>query len=138
MQWNMNVAIPESELVFEFIRSSGPGGQNVNKTSSKVRLRWNVDRSTVFTTEEKERIKTFLANRLNLEGEIVLASDETRSQTQNRERVTELLQLLVTEALTPEKERVPTKLPRAVKRKRLDEKAHVSQKKQARGQAWEE
>ena len=132
------IFIPESEMEIDFVRSSGPGGQKVNKTSSKAQLRWNVDRSAVINDEQKNRIKTQLVNRLNKEGEIVLASDELRSQPQNRERVIELLRTLVAQALIPEKERIPTKPRRAVKERRLDEKAKQSQKKQIRGKSWEE
>jgi len=130
--------IPEAEMEIDFVRSSGPGGQKVNKTSSKAQLRWNVDRSAVFTPEEKARIKTQLVNRLNKAGEIVLASDEMRSQPQNRERVVELLRTLVARALVPEKERIPTHPRRAAKERRLDDKARQGQKKQTRGKSWEE
>jgi len=124
--------IPESEIVLDFVRSSGPGGQKVNKTSSKAQLRWNVDRSVVFSDEEKSLIKTFLANRINNEGEVVLASDQERSQFQNKEFVVGLLHALVSHALTPKKKRRPTKPTRSSQRQRLESKARQSRKKEQR------
>ena len=121
--------IPESELDFEFVRSSGPGGQRVNKTSTKAQLRWNVDRSAVFTDDEKTRIKEHLANRINKEGEVVISSDVTRSQSQNKELAIELLRGLVAHAIAPVKKRKPTKPTRSSKERRLKEKSEQAKKK---------
>ncbi|MFA5186241.1 MAG: alternative ribosome rescue aminoacyl-tRNA hydrolase ArfB [Patescibacteria group bacterium] len=128
--------VPESEIHIEFARSSGPGGQKVNKTSSKAVLRWNVDASSAFTPEEKEIIKTKLANRINKAGELYLDSDTQRSQFQNRANVEELLERLITEVLTPQVARIATKPTRGAKERRLEDKKRQGQKKQNR--RWEE
>lgn len=128
--------VPDAEIRLEFVRSSGPGGQKVNKTSSKAVLRWNVDASTAFTPEEKEIIKTKLANRINKAGELYLDSDRLRSQFQNRDAVIGLLQDLITEVLTPQTERKATRPTRSSKERRLDDKKRQGQKKQNR--RWEE
>lgn len=119
--------IPPSEFHFSFVRSSGPGGQNVNKTSSKVQLRWPISRSTVFTTEEKELLKTRLP--VNEAGEVVLSCDVTRSQIQNRQKVIRRLSDLVARALTPRKKRVATRPTRAAKVRRLEQKRRHAEKK---------
>ncbi len=126
------IEIPESELVIDFVRSSGKGGQNVNKTSTKAQLRWNVDASAVFTPEQKQIIKEALAGRLNLAGEIIVMSQEERSQLQNKEHVIERLRSLVAEALIPEKERIATRPSRGSKERRLSEKKQVSRTKESR------
>ena len=124
--------VPESEIHLDFVRSSGPGGQNVNKTSSKAQLRWNVGQSRTFTEEQKTAIRKYAGHRLNIDDEIVLSSQTERSQSQNRDDVVERLQELVAEALTPEKERKPTKVSKLQKRKRLEEKRMASDKKNRR------
>jgi ribosome-associated protein len=123
---------PESEYSIEYVRSSGPGGQKVNKTSSKAVLRWNVDKSLSFTPVEKAVIKTRLTNRINKEGEIVLDSDRQRSQFQNKENVIKLLRDIIAEALKPEVPRVATKPTYSSKLRRLDEKKHRSMKLKGR------
>jgi ribosome-associated protein len=128
--------VPESEITLEFVRSSGPGGQKVNKTSSKAVLRWNVDASSAFSAEEKSIIKEKLANRINKDGELYLDSDRLRSQHQNREHVVELLEELVAEALTPQTERIPTKPTKSSKERRLDGKKRQARKKQLRREEW--
>lgn len=125
-------AVPESEIKLDFVRSSGPGGQNVNKTSSKAQLRWNVGSSRAFTDEQKAAIRKSAGNRLNGADEIVLSSQTERSQSQNRDEVVERLQDLVAGALTPEKERKPTKVSRSQKQGRLDDKRRTGDKKSGR------
>lgn len=125
-------AVPESEISVDFARSSGPGGQKVNKTSSKAQLRWHVGLSEVFTEEQKEMIRTAAGHRLNSEDEIVLSSDVERSQIQNKRDVIGRLQKLVANALTPKKERKPTKVSKAQKQKRLDEKRKRGEQKKLR------
>ncbi len=125
-------AVPESEIQLEFVRSSGPGGQNVNKTSSKAQLRWRVGDSQAFTEEQKAAIRAYAGNRLNNEDEIVLAAQAERSQVQNREEVIRRLQELVTDALAPKKERKATRVSRSQKEQRLSEKRRIGEKKQQR------
>ena len=130
--------IPESEIWIDFVRSSGPGGQKVNKTSSKAQLRWRVDGSAIFSDEQKKLINEFLANRINKEGEVVLASDQERSQLQNKENAVALLHSLVAQAITPQRERIATKPTRSSRKRRLDEKARQSKIKKSRGNPSEE
>jgi ribosome-associated protein len=124
--------VPESEIEIHFVRSSGPGGQNVNKTSSKAQIRWNLKTTGAFTEREKARLRKALGSKLTKEGEIILSSQSERSQEQNREAAVARLQVLVSRALTPEKKRVPTKPTRSAKRKRLEAKKLLSEKKQSR------
>lgn len=129
--------IPESEIYIKFSRSSGKGGQNVNKLSTKAEVHWNIDASKTFTQEEKERIKTALNKRINKKGDLIVTSQEERSQLQNRERAIKRLNNLVAAGLIPEKERIPTKLTRAAKERRLKEKKHQAEKKKRRSQKFE-
>jgi len=126
------VQIPENELVVTFARSSGAGGQNVNKTSTKVFVHWSVGKSFVLSEEEKNRVRTKLANRINNEDELVIASEEERSQLQNRESAVTRLQELVNEALYVPKVRRATRPTRSSKLKRLESKKIRSQIKTAR------
>lgn len=130
--------VPESEIHVTYARSSGPGGQNVNKRSTKAVISWNVRASSAFTEDQMALIEVELANRINKEGEVFIHADATRSREQNRISAIEALQRLVREALTPEAERVPTKPTRASKRRRVDEKRMHSVKKQGRSRKdWE-
>ncbi len=126
--------VPESEITEKFSRSGGKGGQNVNKLSTKVEVRWNVDASSAFTSEEKERIKEILGNRINKEGDLIIFAQEERSQKQNRERAIERLNNLVSAAIIPEKERIATKPTQSSKERRLDEKKHQGEKKKWRSE----
>jgi len=126
--------VPDEEISEKFSHSSGRGGQNINKLSTKAEVRWNVDASMAFTPEEKEKIKQILANRINKEGELIIVSQEERSQMQNRERAIEKLNKLVEAALVPEKERKPTKPTKASKERRLEEKRRIGEKKKQRSE----
>jgi len=121
--------VPENELEIDFVRSSGPGGQNVNKTSTKAQLRWNVGRSGVFTEEQKAAIRAAAGNRLTKEDEIVIFDQSQRSQPQNRDAAVARLQALVADALAPKTERVETKVSRTEKQHRLEEKRRNARKK---------
>ena len=124
--------VPEAEISERFSRSGGKGGQNVNKLSTKAEARWNVDASQEFTPGEKEKIRQFLKNDINEEGDLIVTSREERSQSQNRKRAFEKLNNKVAAALTPEKERIPTKPTRASKERRLEEKKKMGEKKKWR------
>jgi ribosome-associated protein len=120
------------EFTFTFSRSSGPGGQHVNKVSTKAELRFNVLGSTLLTLEEKEIILIKMAKKINSEGEIILVSQSERTQLMNKENVIEKFYLLLVKALTPVKKRKPTKPSRAAKEKRLEDKRMQSEKKELR------
>ncbi|HBU06554.1 MAG TPA: aminoacyl-tRNA hydrolase [Candidatus Magasanikbacteria bacterium] len=124
--------IPESEIKMTFARSSGAGGQNVNKTSTKVILHWRVGDSTVFSDIEKDRIRNKLVGRLNDKDEIVIMAEEERSQIQNRIEALTRLQILVAEALVIPKKRRPTKPTYSSKLKRLETKKQRSEIKAGR------
>jgi ribosome-associated protein len=117
------------ELQITFARSSGPGGQNVNKVSSKAKLRWDIWGSRAYSTDEKIRLTKELAPYLTWKNEVILQSDETRSQLQNKERVIKKLDSLVEKALLPLKVRVPTKPTRGSKERRLESKKLNTKKK---------
>ncbi len=115
-----------------FARSSGAGGQNVNKTSTKAVVRWSVGKSRVFSEVEKARIRLILKNKLNNNDEIVLMSEEERSQSQNRALAISRLQTLVARALRVPKKRRPTRPTRASKLRRIEFKKIRSQVKAGR------
>jgi len=119
----------QSEFIYSATRSSGPGGQNVNKVNTRVELRFSVNNSQYFSVFEKRKILINLKNRINLEGELILVSQIERSQWRNKEVVTEKFFLLIDKALTPVKKRIKTKPTKSSKLKRLDSKKKMSQKK---------
>lgn len=131
-------SIPEYECQIEYVRGGGAGGQKVNKTSSTAQLRWHIGRSSTFTSEEKGRIRLALASRVTKDDEIVLKSQEERSQKQNKEAVLARLNELVADALKPMKERVEGEPTKGSKERRLQGKALDSKKKQERRKGdWE-
>ncbi|MDG4715995.1 alternative ribosome rescue aminoacyl-tRNA hydrolase ArfB [Winogradskyella marincola] len=125
----MDVEALKSELMYKAVRSSGSGGQHVNKVASKVVLYFNVEASAQFTDDEKARLTEFFQNRLNKQGVLVMDCSESRSQFRNKALVTQKFLDLIIEGLKEEKERKPTKVPKAVKRKRLDTKRKNAEKK---------
>ena len=125
----MDIDLLKTELFYKYVRSSGSGGQNVNKVSSKAELYFNVEASQVFNEDEKLKLSEFFSNRLSKDGVLVLACDESRSQFRNKAIVTQRFLELIEEGLKEEKERKSTKVPKAVKRKRLASKRKNSEKK---------
>jgi protein subunit release factor B len=119
--------IPENEIEVNFSKSSGPGGQNVNKTSTKVQLQWNVKNSSAFSEEQKDKIITFYSTET-----LCASNQETRSQIENRLRAIKKLQQMVEIALHEEKKRIATKPSFASRLKRLIQKQRHSQVKQLR------
>ena len=117
------------ELNFKAVKSSGPGGQHVNKTASKIILNFDVENSQALSEEEKSRILIKLASRITNSGEIILESGETRSQHKNKELVTTRFLELVQKALKKEKPRKKTRPTKASKLKRLRSKKIKSEKK---------
>lgn len=126
------IKVPEQELQIEFVRASGAGGQNVNKVNTKAQLRWNVDASQLFTAEEKQHIKQSLSYRLTDKGEILLTSQETRNQLQNKQLVIQRLNRLLARAVSPKVPRIPTRPTRSSQQKRLESKQKRSRLKQQR------
>lgn len=134
---NDKVQVPLSELVYTASRSSGPGGQHVNTTDSRIQVRWNVLETAALTETERTRVRKKLASRLTESGDLILASDTHRSQRRNREEVTERLAAMLREALIPPKPRKKTKPTRASREKRLDEKRKKSRTKKDRGKKYD-
>ena len=122
----------ETEIVFSATRSSGPGGQNVNKVNSRVELRFSVLNSTVFSDDEKARISLKLKNRINSESELVLTSQTGRTQLGNKEKALEKFYDLIEKALTIQKKRLKSRPTVASRLKRLESKKNLAQKKQLR------
>lgn len=121
-----------SELIFKAVKSSGSGGQHVNKVSTKVELLFNIENSQFLNITQKKRLQEVLGNRINKNGFLVMSCSETRSQFQNKTIVTERFLHLIGESLTEQKKRKSTKIPKAVKQKRLTSKRKQSEKKAQR------
>lgn len=129
---NEHLSIPEEELDVSFARSGGPGGQNVNKVSSKVVLRFDVTRSPTLSEEQRKRILARLANRIDGDGILMVTAQEHRSQPLNREAATARLAALLAQALKVQRKRVKTRVPKAAVERRLDGKRIQSRKKSDR------
>jgi len=127
-----NTAIHESELAFTFTRSSGPGGQNVNKVSTRVTLHFDVAGSPSISGEQKTLVMKRLATRINREGVLRVTSQRHRSQRANREATVERFVELVREALLVTPPRKSTRIPRSIHERRLREKRRRSQLKRER------
>jgi ribosome-associated protein len=123
----------EHECKLSATRSSGPGGQNVNKVSTKVELRFSVSSSRILNEDEKDKIFKRLSRYINNEGELLLFSQESRSQIENKETVIEKFYLLLEDAFKERKPRKKTRVPAGIKKKRLDEKKKRSRLKADRG-----
>jgi ribosome-associated protein len=117
------------EVTFKAVRSSGSGGQHVNKVSSKVELAFNLSVSQVFSETQKERLLLKLQHRLTKTGVLMLQCGESRSQHKNKELVIKRFLVLITNGLIIPKKRIRTKIPKAVIRKRLKSKRKLSDKK---------
>ena len=129
---NETLSIPRSELDVRVSRSSGAGGQHVNKTSSRVEIFWNVASSRALTEEQRERLRAKLASRLSSDGAVRVVASDMRSQSRNRELAEERLAELVRRALVVPRRRKPTKPTRAAKEARLESKKRHSHKKRQR------
>ena len=129
---NDSLSIPRNELDVRVSRSSGSGGQHVNKTSSRVEIFWNIPASRALTDEQRTRLLDKLSSRLTTEGSIRVVASDMRSQSRNRDLAEERLAELVRRALVVPRKRKPTKPTRAAKEARLESKKLHSNKKRTR------
>jgi ribosome-associated protein len=129
--------IPDDEIVESASRSRGPGGQNVNKTETRVTLHWNALASRALAPEQRARLRARLARRLTRAGELVVHADTFRSSARNRDAARERLAELIREALVREKPRRKTRPTRASGERRLAGKRDRSERKRARGRVRE-
>jgi len=125
--------IPSTDLVARFVRSSGPGGQNVNKVATKVELRFGVARSGALSPSQKERLAERFPSAMTLAGEFVIACDETRSQANNLEAARERLKEMILSVRAPPRARRATRPTRGAKQRRLTAKKQRSDVKRQRG-----
>ena len=130
---NDQISIEDWELTEQFVRASGPGGQNVNKTSSAVELRFEAERSPNLPDPVKRRLKRIAGRRWTKDGAVVLQVSEERSQVRNRDIARERLAGLIRRALEKPKRRVPTRVSANQKRKRVDAKKRRGEVKALRG-----
>ncbi|MCL3820064.1 alternative ribosome rescue aminoacyl-tRNA hydrolase ArfB [Aeromicrobium wangtongii] len=136
MSHDGRLSLPEAEMSWRFSRSSGPGGQHVNTTDSRVELIWSLADTTALSPAQKELAATRLAGRL-VDGTITVVSSQYRSQHRNREAARVRLEELVGQAIVPEKARRTTKPSRRAKQRRLDTKKRRGAIKQGRSGTWE-
>lgn len=127
------LSLDERDLEERFIRAAGPGGQNVNKVSTAVELRFRLGGFTAMPEDVRGRLEKLAGRRLTLDGEIVIRADEHRTQDRNRAEALARLIDLIERATHKPKPRIKTKIPRAAKMKRLDNKAHRGDVKARRG-----
>ena len=135
---NTRIRIPLEEFAFKHARSSGPGGQNVNKVNSKVTLRWRPLESPSLPDDVRQRFATRFASRLLTDGSLLIACERSRSQPLNRDGCLEQLGRMLVEVATPPKRRKATRPTRASKTRRVNDKRRRSGTKRLRGSPNEE
>lgn len=132
---NARVTIPAVELEFTASRASGPGGQHVNTSDTRVQLRWNVPASAALSETQRQRLLAVLGPRLTEDGDLLLACATHRSQRRNRDEVAARLADLVRRALVPPRPRKPTRPTAASRLKRLEGKKRRGEVKRSRGRS---
>lgn len=132
------IIIPAHELEITTSRSSGAGGQHVNKTESKVTVRWNVKTSMALTEDQKNRIILNLGERLTQDGDLIISSSESRSQQHNKTAALKRLEKEIKKALHVPKKRMKTRISKAAKEARFQEKKHRSSLKKLRSGSFDE
>lgn len=135
---NAKISIPREELRFSFVRSSGPGGQNVNKVASKAVLRWGAASSTSIADDLRERFFAKYARRINDRGELILSSQRYRDQGKNIDDCLEKLRSLIASVAVPPHPRKKTRRPKKANEARLKEKRIGAERKRGRGPAQDD
>ena len=130
--------VPENELSWTFVRSSGPGGQNVNKVASKAVLRWNLASSASLPEDVKRRLRTNQRNRITAEGDLIVTSQRFRDQERNKQDCIEKLRDMILQASIIPRPRKPSKPTRAARERRLQIKRRRSDIKKGRRVSMEE
>jgi ribosome-associated protein len=130
---NSTIRIPESELEFEFVRSTGPGGQNINKVATAVQLRFDVRRSPSLPEEIRRRLEKLAGRKLTAYGVLLLQARRFRTQEQNRVDAIQRLQELIARAAVPPKKRKPSRPSAGSRERRMQEKRIRGQHKKLRG-----
>ena len=132
LEVNEKLSIPLKEFNFSFARSSGPGGQNVNKVNTKATLRWKIFKSKSIPEDVRNRFSEKYARRINLDREVVVVSQRFRDQGRNVADCLNKLKAMIQSVLTPPKVRKKRKVSKQAKQRRLDQKKRNSQRKQNR------
>jgi ribosome-associated protein len=138
LEINAQLRIPDGELQWTFVRSGGPGGQNVNKVASKAVLRWNLVNSPSLPEDIKARFRAQQRNRTTAEGDVIVSSQRFRDQERNKEDCLEKLRHMILQATVIPKPRKPSKPGRAARERRLQVKRHRSSIKKNRRPSLEE